>query len=346
VSDAPEGSAPPGNPTAACVGALAALFRHCRSGEVVARIAAAANCVAVLASTANGTTTTVDVAADPWSIVQPGLGAEALADAHAVVTTLRAAGVAKIELDAMVDVDALLAFGAAMVASADGHPAPPAVPASVRVERFGDERLRAVQRGGHTGGGGDSALRSVFLQHRLIAGVPSVSGLSPVVAKAILQRIVDRLLAVPGGLEPLILLQQDPAVLSRSLVVAVLSVVVARAAGWPESGLTDLGAAGLLHDLGALLDEARPGVVAFAWLLERGVDDFWLRCALVARHWREGHGGLATLHGGRGAAAVVALAVQLAAGRTRPQLDAAAVAGTFPPELLAIVPAGLLAAPV
>src|SRR5690606_1582927 len=121
----------------------------------------------------------------------------------------------------------------------------------------------------------DSRLRSVFLQHRLIAGLPSIAGVSAATAKLVIQGVVDRLLQVPGGLEPLMLLQQDEALLRRSTAVAVLSVVFARRVGWPVEKLADLGAAGLLHDLGAIIDPKSPGSASFHWLLLRGNEDFW-----------------------------------------------------------------------
>lgn len=134
----------------------------------------------------------------------------------------------------------------------------------------------------------DSRLRSVFLQHRLIAGLPAIEGVDATIAKLVIEGVVDRLLQVRGGLEPLMLLQQDEALLKRSTAVAVLAVVFARHIGWPVELLADLGAAGLLHDVGEMLDPAAPGPAAFQWLLERGDEDFWLRSALVARRWRDG----------------------------------------------------------
>ncbi len=104
------------------------------------------------------------------------------------------------------------------------------------------------------------------------------------------------LLAVPGGMEPLMVLERDPARLAASTGIAVLTVVVARAAGWPVRALADLGAAALLADLGSLLAEEEPGTAGCRWLLDRGVDDFWLRCALVARHARTPVGDAQALH--------------------------------------------------
>ena len=142
----------------------------------------------------------------------------------------------------------------------------------------------------------DSRLRSVFLQNRLIAGLPRLPGVPLPIVKFVVGQIVDRLLAVPGGMEPLMVLERDPARLAASTGVAVLTVVVARAAGWPGRALADLGAAALLADLGSLLAEEEPGTAGCRWLLDRGVDDFWLRCALVARHARTPAGDAQALH--------------------------------------------------
>lgn len=164
----------------------------------------------------------------------------------------------------------------------------------------------------------DSRLRSVFLQHRLIAGMAEVPAVHRTLAKFALEQIVDRLLAVPGGLEPLMLLQRDEALLARSTAVAVLTVVLARHAGWPEDRLSDLGSAALLRDLGLVLDESMPGRAGFGWLLGQGCDDFWLRCAMVARHAR---GDAGAIGDAEGACAVVGLAAAIA---ELPEVDARA----------------------
>lgn len=190
----------------------------------------------------------------------------------------------------------------------------------------------------------DSQLRSVFLQHRLIEAFGTAGPVSPTMARVVVHAVVDRLLALPAGLEPLMLLQQDAAVLRASTRTAVLSVVLARAAGWPDDRLADFGAVALLHDLGAILDPARPAAAAFEWLIDRGTDDFWLRSALVARHWRSDHGSTlaAAGSGSTGAAVVVRLAAaietMLARGRSkddiRPELARVAAAGAFPSDLV------------
>ena len=199
--------------------------------------------------------------------------------------------------------------------------------------------------GGEPARGADGSLRAVFVQHRLIDGLPALPGIDPTLAKAIVAAIVDRMLAVPGGLEPLMLLQRDAAVLQRATVVAVLAVVLARRIGWPDDQLADLGAAALLHDLGAVLAPGRPAAAAFGWLLERPADDFWLRCALVARSWRDDLGALATAGRSFGLPALVRMAAESAAliaqGAATPlaaSLAERSLAGAFPFELLAALP--------
>ena len=72
-----------------------------------------------------------------------------------------------------------------------------------------------------------SRLASVFSQQQLFAALPPLPGVSAETAKAVIERVVERLLAQDGGLEPVVLLQADEALLGRSAAVAVLAVVVA-----------------------------------------------------------------------------------------------------------------------
>lgn len=149
------------------------------------------------------------------------------------------------------------------------------------------EQIAPVRRQTRAHADADSRLRSVFLLHQLIAGLPRIPGVSPPTGKFVVEQIVERLLGVPDGLEPLMLLQRDAALLSRSTVTAVIAVVLARAGGWPEDSLSDLGAAALLSELGSVLDDSAPGVAGFTWLLEQGSADFWLRAAMIARLARD-----------------------------------------------------------
>jgi hypothetical protein len=175
-----------------------------------------------------------------------------------------------------------------------------------------DDPIAPPGRGDRGAAEDDSRLRSVFLQHRLIVYVRELRGVGLPTAKFAVEHTVERLLAVPGGLEPLMLLQRDEPALARATAVAVMAVALAREAGWPIASLADLGAAALLADLGAVLgDDDDPGRAAFHWLLDRGTDDFWLRCALVARHLHRGAGGAGAI----GSAQVVRLARAVVLGQ-------------------------------
>jgi hypothetical protein len=234
-----------------------------------------------------------------------------------VLRWLRRSGVVEVELSPSVTPDALVEFALLVTAPAVSVTSLPTVwPAGVvaRTATEGDDReprTTVPGRPRHDAESG-SALRSVFVQHCLIDRLPRLPGIAPVACKIVVQAVVERLLSVPGGLEPLMLLQRDEELLQRGTRVAVLAVVLARVAGWPDDRLAELGAAALLHDLGRLLDDARPGPAAFAWLLERGAEDFWLRCALVSRHWRDCEPGTDVAGAdGLGAAVLVRLAAEV-----------------------------------
>lgn len=127
-----------------------------------------------------------------------------------------------------------------------------------------------------------STLRATFVQHHLVRMLPVLPGVEPEVARLVVGATVDRLLAAEGGLECLLLLQEEDELLQSSIAVAVFTVLFARAAGWPEDVLADLGAAGLLHRIGDAAPLKSSSTSAFRWLAERGADDLWLRCALAA----------------------------------------------------------------
>lgn len=235
-------------------------------------------------------------------------GIDTFAATQGLMTILYEASVQRVEFAADVAVDVVQAWGrsvaqrTACIDGADGicTALREDYPSSEVVQPHAPPRPPAEES--------DSRLRSVFLQHRLIAGLPAIDGVDPTTAKLVIEGVVDRLLQVEGGLEPLMLLQQDEALLKRSTAVAVLSVVFARRIGWPVELLADLGAAGLLHDVGANLDATSPGPAAFQWLLERGDEDFWLRSALVARRWRDGTAASADQAGPLSVIAVVRMA--------------------------------------
>ncbi len=206
-------------------------------------------------------------------------GAGTFAAAHGLVELLRAHGVHELTFAPGIGAADL---GAWAMAWARGGIGEGALPATVQATARGAGEPARSQ----AGTGAESRLGAVFVQHRLMTHVDPCSPVPPAIAKAVLQSIVDRLLAVPGGLEPLMLLQQDPELLGRSTNVAVLAVLFARVAGWPDAALPDLGVAALLHDVGARIDVDQPAQSGALWLLERGGDDLWLRAAIVARRWR------------------------------------------------------------
>src|SRR5690606_28469046 len=168
---------------------------------------------------------------------------DTFAAAQGVQAFFEAAAIARVQVAVDVAADALLDWARLVAATCE----PQAWPEGIEVQRrcaVGAADVMAPQRRSRPSSEEpDSRLRSVFLQHRLIPGLPSIAGVSAATAKLVIQGVVDRLLQVPGGLEPLMLLQQDEALLRRSTAVAVLSVVFARRVGWPVEKLADLGAA-------------------------------------------------------------------------------------------------------
>jgi len=215
-------------------------------------------------------------------------GIDTFAATQGLMTILYEASVQRVQFAAGVAAEALRQWGLSVARQAVAESAPDGICIDLRENAASNEVVQPQSPPRPEVEESDSRLRSVFLQHRLIAGLPAIAGVDATTAKLVIEGVVDRLLQVDGGLEPLMLLQQDEALLKRSTAVAVLSVVFARHIGWPVELLADLGVAGLLHDVGAILDPAAPGPAAFQWLLERGDGDFWLRSALVARRWRDG----------------------------------------------------------
>lgn len=340
-----------------CIVALWSLLSVSHGGQEAERLAVAAEAVQALAEhVAAYGELRLAVVAGVLATDVVDFGAEAVAAAHGLAATWRAAAVAEVRPHRDVTAGQLAAWARSMVLAASA----PGVRATLKalpgvdvvlLERADDggEPTRRLLRADQPQGA-DSALRSVYVQHRLITGLPTLPGVAPATAKAVVQMVVERLLALPGGLEPLMLLQQDGALLQTGIRVAVLTVLTARAAGWPDERLADLGAAALLHDLGTIVDEQRPGPASFAWLLEHGTDDLWLGCALVARTWRSDHGALDEVgQSGLAAAALVRLAATIESelrhhGRVHaPRIEAAARAGSFPMELVAVVPSAVFA---
>lgn len=288
------------------------------------------------------------------------LGIDVFSSALGMATLLRSRSVGEVLFDASVDEASLLTWARCWTMD-EGCPADP----EQQLEREGVVGIHASRRAADAEptlplrrrsakpDAEDSRLRSVFLQHHLIAAIPAVGLVPPVLAKVVVEAVVDRLLGISGGLEPLMLLQKDDALLRSSLHVSVLVVVLARAAGWSDEWLADLGAAALLHDLGMMLDPLQPGPAGFQWLLERGCEDFWLRSAVVARTWREDHGTTAVqaMVGGAATAALVRTAVRLERGLRAgvtgraaavANLRDAAAAGEIPAEFVAVADHALM----
>lgn len=321
------------------VAALWSLLEACRVGtrdEQESLAAAAARSLRSAPPDAGALTLSVDetgLLVDGAPVIA---GVDTFAATHGLWSHLRRTNVAAVGFAPTVTADELWRWAVAVVGQDPPTDWPPGIRASIHAVPRSQEAVAAP----------DSRLRSVFLQHRLIAGLPKLAGVDPTTAKLVVQGVVDRLLQVDGGLEPLMLLQQDEALLQRSTAVAVLAVLFARRVGWPAEQLADLGAAGLLHDVGTVLEPDRSGPAAFRWLLARGDDDFWLRCALVARHWREPRE-LDELRG-RGLPAAVAL-VRLAVlagatdsgGRRDRQWRAAVAHGELPQELVELASGAL-----
>jgi hypothetical protein len=302
-----------------CVATLWSLVGSCRDG-VDASVRSAAQDAAAALLAAQGPLQALHLAESGGVLLANGaplpLDVGAFAAAQGLATLLRDLDLDYVCFDAGVEADELAAWaGRCAVAQRSGAPLRQSEHLSVgpgvheAARRGAGDPLRVAPRRSPAGEETDSRLRSVFLQFHLMHGLRQTGPVPPGMAKVVVQAIVDRLLLVPGGLEPLMLLQQRPALLRRSTEVAVLAVLFARGAGWPDDRLADLGGAALLHDLGAVLDTGQPGPAGFAWLLQRGADDFWLRSALVARWWHDdlvvaGADGLADA----GTAAIVRLA--------------------------------------
>ncbi|MBL9077703.1 MAG: hypothetical protein JNL08_09375 [Planctomycetes bacterium] len=346
-----------------CVTTLWSLVGSCRDGHEPAERRAAAEAAAAALASAGGPLQALHLAENGGALQANGvplpLDVPVFAAASGLAALLRDLDLDYVCFDGGVAADELLAWGERCAAAQQaGRPLarPMLAPLGPSVHDAGRrvsvaDTARTAGRRDEAGEQTDSRLRSVFLQFHLMHGLGSDGLVPPGIAKVVVQAIVDRLLLLPGGLEPLMLLQRDPARLRRATEVAVLAVVIARTAGWPDDRLADVGGAALLHDLGAVLDARRPGPAGFRWLLQRGSDDFWLRAALVSRWWRDdqvvgGSDGLTDA----GTAAVVRLATILAAATARGEGSAtvrdrlrAGAAEPLAPELVAVADAALAA---
>lgn len=233
------------------------------------------------------------------------------AAAQGVAEVLRAGGVAEVLFDATVDAEALWEWARSARAGLPGaEPAP-----GVHQSRAGEGPV-ALATPRRQRLDAPSNLSAVFLMHRLHRTLPARLGVAPVVAKAALALVVDRLLAEPLGLEWLQRLDAVPRRLDRNLQVAVVAVLVLRGMGWPAARLADAGVAALLHDCDPPWRNGSAQVAGWAELLAAGDGDHWLLWAIVARSWREARvgRGVAWPFGAEVLAVVVHFAAALAAG--------------------------------
>ena len=224
------------------------------------------------------------------------LAVDLFAAARGLVERMRAHGVGEILFDRSVGCEDLMRWARGFAAAPVGMPGPLSEerihvglrgPAAEPVLRLGRQQA-ATEAGG-------SRLRAVYLESQLMAAVDERM-VPPGVARCVLHEVVDSLLSLRGGLEPLTLLQRDPGALRRALHVAIVTVHFGRLAGWPQDRSGELGAMALLHDVGSVVDPSHPAAAGMNWLLDRGTDDFWLRSALVAVGWREVDGACETGH--------------------------------------------------
>ncbi len=221
------------------------------------------------------------------------LAVDVFAAAKGLAEQMQAHGVSEILFDRHVDAEDLAQWSSGFAAAAVGTPGPTGeARIHVGVRGAAAEPVLTLGRQRAVTEAGDSHLRAVYLENQLMAMVDE-RRIAPGIARCVLHGVVEYLLQLPGGLEPLTLLQGEPKALRQALHVAVVAVHLARLAGWPQSRLGELGAVALLHDVGALLDASRPAEAGLAWMLERGADDFWLRGAFVAASWRQENGALA-----------------------------------------------------
>ena len=315
--------------------ALWSVLEACRAGSERDQQHAVQEACRVVRHRSSGAALVVELQGAVLAVdgIPVGSGADSFAPTHGLIRFLRDARIARVAIVPNVEAEDMLQWAQHILADREPQEWPRAIAVELRPAHGVAEANMPGRTARESVGASDSRLQSVFLQHRLIASLPAIAGVEPAIAKLVIEGVVDRLLRIDGGLEPLMLLQHDESVLRRGTAIAVLAVVFARRAGWPLAKLADLGAAGLLHDLGSMLDPDRPGPAAFRWLLQRGDDDFWLRCALCARRWRERGRARAEQQGPLAVVALIRLAA-VAFDAGLPGVQCALDDGSVPRELV------------
>jgi hypothetical protein len=222
-------------------------------------------------------------------LFQPARGLAAAMQRHGVGETLFDQGVAEADLRAWA------------VAFARGD-APPA-----EVERV-HSAVRTAQaapalplRRLASGAAADSRLRAVYVQHRLLEAVGDSAGPAPLVRSA-LHGLVERLLELDRGLEPLAELQRRPGALALGLRRAVAAIVLGRVAGLADRSLATLGIAALGTAVQLAAQPAGTGDAGF-----------WIRCSAIADEALA-----APEPQGTTAGRLVRLAIAVAAGEATP----------------------------
>lgn len=191
-------------------------------------------------------------------LFQPARGLAAAMQRHGVGETLFDQGVVEADLRAWAE--AFTRGGEPQDAVARVH--------SARREPGAASPLPA--RRSASGSPADSRLRAVYVQHRLLEAVGDSAGPAALVRSA-LHGLVERLLELDGGLEPLAELQRRPGALALGLRRAVAAIVLGRLAGLADRSLATLGIAALGTAAAAT---ARP--------VGGSATGVWAQCAVIA----------------------------------------------------------------
>lgn len=127
-------------------------------------------------------------------------GIDTFAATQGLMGFLYAAGMLRVQFAQDVSAASLVAWGAHVVAKTAPVEWPAGIDAVRRSDTQSNEVVSPHPSPRPSAEESDSRLRSVFLQHRLIAGLPPIDGVDPMTAKLVIEGVVDRLLQVAGGL--------------------------------------------------------------------------------------------------------------------------------------------------